>query len=98
MTPVDAIARMILEGFDKHYRLFRAVSAQAKLYFETGDKGALQRDGATRIQLYDQRVREAVTAIGQCYPEAARDESLWPRIKIAFIGLLYEHMQPECAE
>jgi isocitrate dehydrogenase kinase/phosphatase len=27
-----------------------------------------------------------------------RDESLWPDIKRAFIGLLHEHRQPECAE
>jgi isocitrate dehydrogenase kinase/phosphatase len=27
-----------------------------------------------------------------------RDESLWPDIKLSFIGLLHEHRQPECAE
>ena len=32
------------------------------------------------------------------FPEAERDESLWPAIKLAYIGLLHEHRQPECAE
>jgi isocitrate dehydrogenase kinase/phosphatase len=30
------IARTILDGFDKHYRLFRATSQAAKQHFENG--------------------------------------------------------------
>ncbi len=51
-----------------------------------------------RIQMYDRRVQEAVDALVARYPEAARDESLWPAIKLAYIPLLHEHKQPECAE
>ena len=32
------------------------------------------------------------------FPEAERDETLWPAIKLAYIALLHEHRQPECAE
>src|SRR5439155_1323987 len=32
------------------------------------------------------------------YPKAELDESLWPAIKLAYIGLLHDHSQPECAE
>jgi isocitrate dehydrogenase kinase/phosphatase len=32
------------------------------------------------------------------FPEAEREETLWPGIKLAYIGLLHEHGQPECAE
>jgi isocitrate dehydrogenase kinase/phosphatase len=51
-----------------------------------------------RIQMYDTRVEEAVRALIDRYPEAEADESLWPGIKAAYIGLIHEHKQPECAE
>jgi isocitrate dehydrogenase kinase/phosphatase len=51
-----------------------------------------------RIQMYDRRVEEAVTEVRASFPEAERDETLWPAIKAAYIGLLHEHRQPECAE
>ena len=47
---------------------------------------------------YDIRVREAVDAILRRFPAARRDESLWPPVKRAYIGLLYGHKRPECAE
>ena len=34
------IARVMMEGFDRHYRLFRDASRQAKRHFETGDWAA----------------------------------------------------------
>jgi isocitrate dehydrogenase kinase/phosphatase len=48
--------------------------------------------------MYDRRVEEAVRALLDRYPEAEVDEALWPAIKLAYIGLLHEHKQPECAE
>jgi isocitrate dehydrogenase kinase/phosphatase len=48
--------------------------------------------------MYDTRVEEAVRALIDRFPEAEADESLWPAIKIAYIGLLHDHKQPECAE
>ena len=57
--------------------------------------GELSRE---RIQMYDRRVNEAVESVRETYPRAERDESLWPAIKLAYIGLLHEHRQPECAE
>jgi isocitrate dehydrogenase kinase/phosphatase len=92
------VARAILAGFDKHYRLFREAARQAKRHFEAADWGAMRELARERIQMYDQRVHEAVEAVRKAYPQAERDESLWPAIKLAYIGLLHEHRQPECAE
>ena len=50
-----------------------------------------------RIQMYDLRVDEAVAELRERFPQAG-DESLWPTIKLAYIGLIHEHQQPECAE
>ena len=92
------VAHAILAGFDKHYRVFRQASARAKLLFERADWAALRVLARERIQMYDQRVLEAVDEVRSRFPEAERDESLWPAIKLAYIPLLHEHRQPECAE
>ena len=58
MTPERRaeIARALLEGFDKHYRLFRAASAGAKQRFEQADWPAVQQAMKKRIHLYDHHV------------------------------------------
>ena len=92
------VARAILEGFDKHYRLFRRAALEAKSLFERAAWADMRKLSRERIQMYDLRVDEAVRALLDRYPEAEVDESLWPAIKLAYIGLLHEHKQPECAE
>ncbi|MFN2644345.1 MAG: bifunctional isocitrate dehydrogenase kinase/phosphatase [Burkholderiales bacterium] len=92
------IARCILAGFDKHYRLFRAAAVKAKGLYERAAWAEMRALAAERIQMYDQRVQEAVDELLARFPQAARDESLWPAIKLAYIPLLHEHKQPECAE
>jgi isocitrate dehydrogenase kinase/phosphatase len=92
------IARCILAGFDKHYRLFRDAARQAQSLFERAAWPEMREVARERIQMYDRRVQEAVEEVIEHFPQAARDESLWPAIKLAYIGLLHEHKQPECAE
>ena len=92
------IARCILAGFDKHYGLFRDAARQAKALFERAAWAEMRTLARERIQMYDRRVEEAVRALLDGFPEAEVDESLWPAIKLAYIGLLHEHPQPECAE
>ncbi len=92
------IAQAILAGFDKHYRLFRDAARRAQACFEAADWAALHALARERIEMYDHRVDEAVRAILDRFPEAELDETLWPGIKLAFIGQLHDHRQPECAE
>jgi isocitrate dehydrogenase kinase/phosphatase len=92
------VARAILDGFDKHYRLFRALSTSAKRRWEDNDWIGVQRARKERIGMYAQRVREAVIAVRERFQGTLREEALWPDIKRAYVGLLYDHMQPECAE
>ena len=88
------VARAILAGFDRHYRLFRDASRQAKRHFESGDWAAMRALARERIEMYDARVEEAVRGILDRFPEAEVDETLWPAIKLAYIPLLHEHRQP----
>lgn len=100
MTLSTDIAEAILAGFDRHYSLFRETSRQAKGRFERGAWAEVAEASRARIPMYDQRVAEAVDAVSARFPDIAREEALWKRIKVAYIGLLYEteHKQPECAE
>ena len=100
MTLSTDIAQAILDGFDKHYSMFRATSRQAKDRFERGDWSAVREAQRDRIGMYDQRVAEGVEAVMSRFPDAGREEALWKRIKVEYIALLYEveHKQPECAE
>jgi len=95
--PLD-IARCILAGFDKHYRVFREAARTAKTLFEKAAWREMRELARERIQMYDRRVQEAVEQLNSRFPQAASDESLWPAIKLAYIGLLHDHHQPECAE
>ena len=91
------VARAILAGFDKHYRMFRAMSTTAKDRFEQGDWRAIKEAHRTRIDMYAMRVKEAVATLHENFPESLGDTA-WPSIKHAYIELLLGHQQPELAE
>jgi isocitrate dehydrogenase kinase/phosphatase len=98
MTIASEIARRIRDGFDDHYYLFRETSAKAKQRFERGDWAEIREASTDRIQMYDRRVAETVAALRASFPNAVRDNLVWPEVKVAYMGLLREHRQPECAE
>jgi len=98
MSTPQAIARTILDGFEKRYAQFRALGAAAKERFEKADWVGVQELSHLGIGTYDERVRESVQSVLHLYPDAHTDETLWPQVKQAFIGLLYDHKRPECAE
>ncbi len=98
MILATEIADTILHGFDRHYRLFKKTSQEAKGRWERADWRAAREATQDRIDMYDQRVVEAAFAIEERFPQAAGDEAVWTSVKLAYIGRLYEHPQPECAE
>src|SRR6185436_2372404 len=54
------IAAVMIEGFDRHYRLFRETSAEAKHRFEIAAWPEAQQAVRERIRYYDERVEECV--------------------------------------
>lgn len=92
------VARTMLDGFDKHYRLFREVSHQAKLKFEAGDWLGLQQIQRDRIAFYNQRVHETTVTLQDEYDAENIEDGIWQQIKLHYIGLLTNHHQPELAE
>lgn len=92
------VARTMLDGFDKHYRLFREVSHQAKIKFEAGDWHGLQQIQRDRIAFYNERVRESSVILEDEYDAENIEDEIWQQIKLHYIGLLTNHHQPELAE
>ncbi len=92
------IARVILDGFDKHYRLFRQSSQAARRHFEQMTWKQAQSEARERIAFYDERVRECVQLLEDDYDEAELTNTVWREVKLHYIGMLTDHRQPELAE
>ncbi len=92
------IAQAMLEGFDRHYRLFRASSAEAKQRFEASDWAGQQRAARERIEYYDKRVHEGAERLQREFAVGELPMDVWQQVKLHYIGLLTNHHQPELAE
>lgn len=92
------VAQGMLDGFNRHYRLFRETSRYAKSLFEAAQWHELQRVSRERIQFYERRVTETVEYLQRRYDTDALPEAIWQQIKLHYIGLLTNHRQPELAE
>jgi len=92
------IAKAMMDGFNRHYRLFRTESARAKHRFETADWHGQQRAQRERIEFYDLRVRECSTRLEREFKAGDQPMEVWQQIKLHYIGLLVDHHQPELAE
>ncbi|MDC7706252.1 bifunctional isocitrate dehydrogenase kinase/phosphatase [Vogesella indigofera] len=92
------IAQALVDGFNRHYRLFRATSQQAKQLFEAAEWQGVQKLVRDRIQFYDERVHETVQRLKHQFHADLLDDEIWQQAKLYFIGLLTNHKQPELAE
>ncbi len=92
------IAQAMLDGFNRHYRLFRETSRAAKARFEAADWHGQQRAQRERIEFYDQRVAEAAERLTREFDAPHLPMDVWQQMKLHYIGLLIDHHQPELAE
>ena len=70
------IARVVLDGFDKHYRLFRQASQAARRHFEQMTWKQAQAEARERIAFYELRVKECVQTLEEEYDEADLSDSV----------------------
>lgn len=108
--PPGTAATLVLQGFERHYALFRYSAQRAKALFEAGDWRSMQQLSRERIDYYDQRVRECAAALSSLLARQQRAEPApapvtapditqqWQSIKQEFVSMLDGHPQPECAE
>lgn len=104
------VAQLILQGFDRHYSLFRYSAQRAKVLFESANWQGIQQLSRERIEYYDMRVRECAAILGPTLkntsltPRAdtselsAEQQQFWQKVKTKFSHALAGHKQPECAE
>lgn len=97
-TSSKDVAQIILDGFDRHYYLFRRFGYEAKFCFEHADWSRAAEGRKERILGYEARVTETVDALNKKFPGASENAGLWPDVKTAYITLLLDHLQAECAE
>ena len=88
----------MMEGFNRHYHLFRTESARAKHRFETADWHGQQRAQRDRIEFYDLQVRECTKRMEREFKAGEQSMDIWQQVKLHYIGLLVNHHQPELAE
>jgi isocitrate dehydrogenase kinase/phosphatase len=91
-------AQAMLEGFNRHYRLFRETSRAAQARFEAADWHGQQQAQRERIEFYDKRVAEAAERLTREFDAPRLPMDVWQQIKLHYIGLLTDHHQPELAE
>jgi isocitrate dehydrogenase kinase/phosphatase len=92
------MATAMLEGFNRHYRLFREASRSAQARFEAADWHGQQRAQRERIEFYDKRVAEAAERLTREFDAPNLPSEVWQQMKLHYIGLLTNHHQPELAE
>jgi len=88
----------MVDGFNRHYHLFRTESARAKHRFETADWHGQQRAQRDRIEFYDLQVRECTRRLEREFKAGEQSMDIWQQVKLHYIGLLVNHHQPELAE
>ncbi|PKO90688.1 MAG: bifunctional isocitrate dehydrogenase kinase/phosphatase [Betaproteobacteria bacterium HGW-Betaproteobacteria-10] len=97
-TNAHQIALALIQGFNKHYQLFRAASKEAKTRFEKADWLGVHKAVRERIRFYDDRVDECVVRLRHEFDAEHLDDNTWQQVKLLYIGLLLNHKQPELAE
>ncbi|MCC5879335.1 MAG: bifunctional isocitrate dehydrogenase kinase/phosphatase [Idiomarina sp.] len=98
MAQADRIAKLMLQGFQRHYQLFCALTDDAGQRFLRGDWQGLQGISRDRISYYDRRVTESVETLRHYLPDEQPDEGLWQAVKVGYTDLLSFHPQAELAE
>ena len=92
------IACAMLEGFNRHYQLFREASASACARFERGDWHGQHEAQRERLAFFPRRVEETVERLRRDFHAGALPMAVWQQVKLHYIGLLTGHRQPELAE
>jgi len=94
----QAIARTILDGLNHHIELFGEITQSAKQRFEQCQWAEVQEAAKKRTDFYELRVSETLKTLNQNYELTTLDDKLWINVKVAYMGILTSHKQPELAE
>ena len=97
-TEAKLIAEAILDGFDRHYRLFREITAGAQRASRTPTgRRCSPRPTSASTSTTGGSARPSPYC-GANFDCATADDRLWRRVKVEYLRLLPQHHQPELAE
>ncbi len=88
MTTAEEVARAIIGAFAQYNADFRAITRRAPHRFEARDWVGAQLDAVERIELYDHRVKQNVTALEARFGAAIHERALWMNAKRCFSELI----------
>ncbi|MBF7071983.1 bifunctional isocitrate dehydrogenase kinase/phosphatase [Glaciecola sp. MH2013] len=91
-------AYQVIVGFDKSYRWFSKISAQAKSRFENAQWAASQAAVKERIAIYEQSISNIVIDLYEQVHPRQQEMSFWRESKAHYAKLLNNHPQFELAE
>ncbi|MDX2344861.1 MAG: bifunctional isocitrate dehydrogenase kinase/phosphatase [Acidimicrobiia bacterium] len=89
----DRIAQIAAGDFAEYCDEFAAISAQAAARFQTRNWHALQEDSAQRLELYTERIDQAVTAI-EALP-GAQSHEIWGSARALYQDLIAHRADAE---
>ncbi|MBK1680114.1 bifunctional isocitrate dehydrogenase kinase/phosphatase [Rhodocyclus tenuis] len=92
------MAAVMIDGFNRHYRLIREYAREAKALYEAADWKGAQHGVRERIRSYDDRVHETLGQLREILGGETLDDDGWQQLKFYYIGHLINHKQPELAE
>ena len=93
-----AIAKTIINGFERHIYLFSEITQSAKNRFEQQQWREVQVAAKARTNFYDRRVEETLATLKEDFLVTKLDDQLWQAVKNCYVDLLAKHLQPELAE
>ncbi|QOL25444.1 bifunctional isocitrate dehydrogenase kinase/phosphatase [Thalassotalea sp. LPB0316] len=93
-----AIAKTILNGFERHIFLFTEITRSAKQRFEQCQWQEVHQAAKQRTDFYDKRVTETLVTLKQDFAIDTLDCELWQGVKQCYVQLLETHAQPDLAE
>lgn len=93
-----AIAKTIINGFERHIYLYSEITQTAKQRFELRQWRDIQVAAKDRTDFYDQRIDETLATLKEGFAIGELDDQLWKVVKSCYIELLSKHPQPELAE
>ncbi len=97
--PAADVARTILDGFDDYREHFRLITDGARTRFEQAHWQAIQEASAARINLYEAKVSQTVSALREGFDAAVlMDVGQWPLVKSGYIRLIDLRFDDELAE
>ncbi|REL36642.1 bifunctional isocitrate dehydrogenase kinase/phosphatase [Thalassotalea euphylliae] len=93
-----AVAKTIINGFERHMYLFGEITRSAKERFEQAQWHEVQEASRQRTDFYDLRIKETLATIRQDFAISELDEALWQAIKQEYVEQLLYHDKSDLAE